>query len=82
MSINWIDPINEKPKPGELCLLKINYQRMIGGEFAEDEVIITGGFKDGSWYVGHDYMFWDYQENAGFTEDDVIGWVRISDITT
>lgn len=71
----WISVEKELPEEGQQVLLFIVYQRMIGGIHCEDEIIISGGRKDGDWFVGNDMMLWDYSFNLDFTDDDVTHWM-------
>jgi len=75
---DWIDVNKETPKEGENVFLFIIYQRMCGGICCEDEIVLTGGIKDGEWFVGNEMIMWDYSCNLDFTSDDITHWKPIS----
>lgn len=78
--MKWIDAQEQKPKEGQQVLMKIAFQRFCGGSHCEDEILITGGIKDGGWYAGNEMMIWDYDFNLGFNEDDVLSWVALTEV--
>jgi hypothetical protein len=76
----WTDAQEEKPREGQKVLMKIAFQRFCGGTHCEDDIVITGGIKDGDWYAGNDMLLWDYDFNLGFNAEDVIEWVSLDDL--
>ena len=78
--MNWINAQEYKPKEGQKVLMKIAFQRFIGGTHCEDEVIITGGIKDGGWFAGNDMLMWDNDFNLGFSDIDVTEWISLDEI--
>lgn len=76
---DWISTEKHKPKEGINVLLFIVYQRMCGGVYCEDEIILTGGIKDGDWFAGNEMVSWDYGFNLDFTEDDITHWMPLPD---
>lgn len=75
--MKWISTEESKPKEGEDVLLNIVYQRFCDGELAEDEIVVAGKIKDQAWIVGNEMLFWDYDFNIGFTDDDVTHWMPL-----
>ena len=75
--MEWIDPQEKMPKDGQELLIKILYQRFVGGAHCEDCVVVTGGIIDGDWFVGNQMIMWDFDYNLGFSADDVIAWCDI-----
>lgn len=80
--MEWVDTQEQKPREGQKVLMKIAFQRFCGGTHCEDEIVVTGGIKDGYWYMGNDFMLWDYDHNLGFCGDDVIEWIDVDEIIT
>ena len=79
--MDWINAQENKPKEGQNVLIKIAIQQFIGGTHSVDEVVITGGIKDGDWFVGNDMLVWDHCFNLGVGDDDVIEWCSLDGIT-
>ena len=60
--------------------MKIAFQRFCGGIHCEDEIVVTGGIKDGDWFIGNDFIMWGFDYSLGFCGDDVIGWIDIDEL--
>lgn len=75
--MKWISVEDELPNEGVDVLIFIIYQRMIGGEYCEDEIIVNGGRQDNEWFVGNQMMMWDFSYNLDFVDDDVTHWMPL-----
>ena len=73
----WISVEDRLPKEGQTVILQIIFQRMIGGAFAEDDIIVVGGRQDECWFVGNQMLSWDFDYNLGFYADDVTHWMPL-----
>jgi len=78
--MEWISTEDDKPKEGQKALIKILLQRFVAGTHCEDEIVVTGGIKDGDWFAGNDMLIWDYDYNLGFNDDDVVAWMPLTAI--
>lgn len=77
MMSEWVSVEKRKPEEGQKVLLLVVYQRMPGGVYCEDEIMITGGIEDGEWFVGDQMLMWDFGHNLDFVEEDVTHWMPL-----
>jgi len=80
--MNWISVEDQKPKDRKNVLLLVVLQRFCDGVHCKDEIVITGGTKDGEWFVGNEMLLWDFNFNAGFCDDDITHWMPLPEPPT